>query len=126
MIKLNVFDPKKRKLVLCGMTVGNTLFREVSRKHFMRVVDGYGIQKEAFDIFREKGIERIILTEKETGKKWESKVENWRIFGRLNDYGHGKQWFLSLKYMQAYTRPEPDWDKIEAREQSIIDAKKKR
>lgn len=125
MIKLNVFDPKKRKLVLCGLTVGDTLFREVSKKHFMRVVDGYGIQKEAFEVFEEKGIEKIILTEKETGQKWQSKVSDWKLFGRLNDYGHGKQWFLSLKYMKSYKRPEPDFEKEELREQTIRDAKKK-
>lgn len=124
MIKLNVYDPKKRKLVLCGLTIGNALFREVSKKHFMRVVDGYGIQKEAFDVFREKGIERIILKEKESGLKWESSVADWRIFGRLADYGHGKQWFLSMKYMKQYTRPEPDWEKEALRDKTIAEARK--
>jgi len=93
------FDPKKRKYQLIGTKLGDTLVKRVNKNHFMRMVNGYGIQYDAFNDFLKKGIKKIVISEKESGNKWESETEEWFINGKVADYGHGKQVFLSLKYM---------------------------
>ena len=66
----------------------------------MRVVDGYGIQADALYALKDKGIEKIIIIENGSGLNWHSLVSDWQMFGKLADYGNGKQWFLSMKYMK--------------------------
>lgn len=101
-MKLLTFDPRKRKQVLVGEIIGTTLFRNVTTKHFMHVLDGYGIQEEALRQLVLKGVSAVVIKETDTGKQWESKVSDWLTFGRSADYGNGKQRFLSLKYMHTH------------------------
>lgn len=101
--KLYSFDPRKRQQVLIGEIIDNTIIlQRDSKKHLMRVVDGYGIQAGALDEIQHKGIDEIRIWETNTGIKWKISVADWRIFGRLADYGNGKQWFVSRKHMTQY------------------------
>lgn len=100
------FDPKKGKKILCGELVGDTFFRWVDPKHFMRVVQGYGIQNDAFQTVLARGAKKIVLKETATEQRWESKTDDWLKFGNIADYGHGKQRFLSLRYMRTHKLPE--------------------
>lgn len=93
------FDPKLQKYNKIGTKIGNYLFKQVEAKHFMRVVDGYGMQYDAFGQLESVGIDRMEILEAHTGNTWQSMVVDWQIHGRIADYGRGKQIFLSLKYM---------------------------
>lgn len=95
------YDPAKEKRVNAGTIVGDTLVKEVdSLKHFMHIVDGYGIQKEVAEMAKEKGIMNVLIKETNTGINWKSALADWFDHGKLADYGNGKQYFLSLKYMK--------------------------
>lgn len=100
---LYAHDPAKRKKIKVGEVIGTAVIIEKnSKKHFMRVVDGYGIQKEAITLLDEAGVKEVRIHETDTGLYWKSDLSDWRLFGRLADYGNGKQWFLSMKYMKQY------------------------
>jgi len=102
-MKILAFDPFKRKKVLCGEVVGDTLIRDVDPiKHFMRVVGGYGIQHYVFPILKKNGVKKIIIKEL-NGKNWEADLKTWEENSRTMDFGHGKQIFLSLKYMKKFS-----------------------
>lgn len=118
-MKLLAFDPAKKKQVLCGEIAGTSLFRWVKPEHFMRVLQGYGIQEVAFQKICEEELKMIILKEEHTGLNWEAPVEIWKLHGKVMDYGHGKQRFLSLKYMKTHQLPKPDEQKERKREKTI-------
>ena len=100
MRKLLVKDPTKDKLVLAGFVDGDTFRRHVtSYRHFMKIVGGYGIQEIAFEELQKRKIKNILLEEKDTGKSWYSKLDDWTEHGKVADYGHGRQRFLSMRYM---------------------------
>lgn len=100
MRKLLAWDAKKGKKVLVGEYEKGVLYKTVSVQHFMRVVGGYGIQVSAFPDIKEKGIVKIEIKEAETHTVWHSDLMDWEIHSRIADYGHGKQCFLSTKYMK--------------------------
>lgn len=101
---LYAFDPQKRKKIKVGEVIGNGIVIEKnSKKHLMRVMDGYGIQAEAMQTLQDEDIKEIYIHETDSGIKWKVSVSDWRLFGRLADYGNGKQWFLSRKFMKQYT-----------------------
>lgn len=104
-MKLTTWDPGKGKYVLCGDIIGNTLHRTVSTRHFMRLVDGYGIQENAFVEAVSKGVTKVEMYVKETKDTWTSPVQAWLDHGKVADYGFGKQRFLSLKYMERRQKP---------------------
>jgi hypothetical protein len=99
MRKLLAFDPTKKKLVLCGYVDKDSFIRNVSSEHFMRVVGGYGIQEIAFKELEKRKVKNVLLKETDTKKNWYSKLSDWMEHGRVADYGHGQQRFLSLNYM---------------------------
>lgn len=108
-MKFYTFDTKKQRKVKIGDIQGTALFKTVDpSKHFMRVVDGYGIQYNAFIQLEDKGVKSIIIKET-TGNQWEADLETWKNHSLTADYGSGKQVFLSMKYMKAKKRilPQP-------------------
>lgn len=105
-MKILAYDPRKAKYVLVGRLVRGTLTRQVESKHYMRIVDGYGIQEHAFQEILNKKTKYIIQEVKETKDKWKSSVKDWIKHGHVADYGHGKQRFLSLKYMTKIKETE--------------------
>jgi len=102
MAKLLTWDPAKNKRVLVGNLIGDTLFRDVDPKHFMRIVNGYGIQEVAFQEIVLSGVKKIILKETKTEQQWEGDIYDWLYNSKIADYGHGKQRFLSLKFMRTH------------------------
>lgn len=99
-----------------GTKIGNTFFKTVEAKHFMRVVGGYGFQYDAFACFEAEGIKDIEILEHNTGITWLSKPKDWFAHGAIADYGRGKQIFLSLKYMVRKNK-EKIKAELEAKEQ---------
>lgn len=84
---------------------GNIFFKQVERaKHYMRVLSGYGIQKEAYDKIKQK-IKWIIIFEKDTNNRLLSKIEDWKEHSSAQNYGSGRQVFLSEKYMEVLPPP---------------------
>jgi hypothetical protein len=107
-MKIFTYDPAKGKEVLCREIQGDTFFRWVKPEHFMIVNQSYGIQETAFQQLIENGVEKIVLKEENTGKRWEASVEMWLIHGSVQEYsGHSKQRFLSMKYQDVHKIPEP-------------------
>lgn len=68
-------------------------------RHYMNIVEGYGIQKEVFDKYLRgrKGIVRV--HEKDTGNWLVASIKTWTDLNHTANYGDGKQVFLSCKYM---------------------------
>ena len=92
------FDPKYKTYMKMGHKIGDTFFKQVKAKNFMRVVNGYGLQYDAYIEFESAGIIKIVVLE-ENGNSWMSNTKTWLEHGKIADYGRGKQIFLSMKYM---------------------------
>lgn len=71
-----------------------------SQKHKMRILDGYGIQKEVFDKFLRGKKGKVIIEETDTWTRWEADIKVWEEHGKYANYGEEKQVFLSVKYME--------------------------
>lgn len=99
-MELLTFDKKKNKMVKCGDIEGDTFYREVKPEHFMRVVGGYGIQSDAFEYLVKSKVFHVLLINSQNPDKFKSRIDDWIIHGKTADYGHGKQRFLSLKFMK--------------------------
>ena len=109
--KIYCYDPGLRKWNTMGNVIGDAFFKKVKAVHFMRVVDGYGIQYGAFSEFHKEGIKRIFIIEQHTDTTWESRPEDWVAHGKAADYGRGKQLFLSLKYMKKTSRTQKELER---------------
>lgn len=116
--KAYCFDPKYRKYMRMGTVIGDVFFKTVEAKHFMKIVNGYGLQYDAFAQFVMRGVKKIEVLERHTGNTWLSDVVTWTVHGKVADYGRGKQIFLSLKYMALV-------DKKRQLERERKDAKKR-
>lgn len=101
-MKILSTDSKKNKTILCGNLVADTFFRDVTPKHFMRVVGGYGISEDAFQKITELGCKKVVIKDIVTHQSWESAINDWIEHCNIADYGSGKQRFLSLKYMHTH------------------------
>jgi hypothetical protein len=95
---ITTFDEKKGKDVTCGYTEGKTYFRDVKMEHMMIKYFGFGVQAEVLERLLKMGIESIVLKTKK--KSFKSALADWARFGKLDDFGHGRQVFLSMKYME--------------------------
>lgn len=103
-MKLIAWDPAKRKHVLCGTWVRDRhlIARVVKPEHFMRVSQSYGIQEVAFEQICKAvpKIKQIVFQVEATGDFLFSKIDDWLEHGKVADYGHGKQRFLGIKFME--------------------------
>lgn len=57
--KAYCFDPHFNKPMLMGTVIGDTLFKSVNDRHFMRTVGGYGFQYDAFACLEQNGIKKL-------------------------------------------------------------------
>ena len=94
-----------------GIHKKDTFIKPVKANNFMRVIGVYGIQYDAFSEFKEIGIKKITVYEQHTKNKWQSKVKDWELNGKIADYGNGKQIFLSLKFM-SFVKKEPEKEQV--------------
>ena len=105
-MKTNVysFDPKKNKRIVAGMydSDANVYSKGVNKGiHFMKIVDGYGIQEDIYESVVKRQSKVQIFEISAAGRKvLTSSYLDWNTQGKTADYGHGKQRFLSVKYMQ--------------------------
>lgn len=98
-------DPIKGKVKVGSLktTPSGLLFRKnvMRAKHYMRLVEGYGLQKEIFDKFLRGKKGRIAIKEMDTGKFLIASVNTWEEHSKAGNYGDGKQIFLSERYMHG-------------------------
>lgn len=97
-MKILTYDPRKKKTVLCGTLEEDTFVRVVEPRHFMKVMQGYGIQEDAFQEILSKGCKRIIIKTKT--HEYYAPVSIWLEHSKIADYSAGKQRFVSLKFMK--------------------------
>ena len=97
-MKILTYDPQKKKTILCGEYEDKTFVRKVEPKHFMKVLQGYGIQEVAFQEILSKGCTRVIIKTKTD--EYFAPINLWIEHGAIKDYSAGKQRFLSLKFMK--------------------------
>jgi len=95
---IETFDEGKNKMVTCGEIVGNTYFRDVKMEHFMLKFFGFGIQDCILQKLIDDKIANIVLRTK--NKSFKSTLSDWIQHGKKANFGHGKQVFLSTRYMQ--------------------------
>ncbi len=99
-MKIYTKDPTKGHEVLVGEfdKASNTLtIIKDPKVHYMRVVQGYGIQADVYIKCIPRDLDIVIKT---PDKTYRSNIKDWVEHGKTADYGHGPQRFLSLKYMQ--------------------------
>jgi len=104
-LPITIKDPRhyRRKLtvgrLLCSHK-GRIFYKPVERKkHFMRIVSGYGIQKEVFDEYLRGRKGRVFIHEKDTGKWLIASIKTWTHHSSTQNFGDGKQIFLSERFM---------------------------
>ena len=109
-MKINTYDPKKQKLVLAGTLVNGVFTKKVSSKHYMKIVQGYGIQEDVIRQLAEAGCKKIIL--KTVTGNLESDFSDWLSPSiKVLDYGHGKQRFFPdrLMHKKSVDRITSSW-----------------
>lgn len=95
---IQVYDPKKNKLVTAGVLTNGTFIKAVNpTKHFLRLVGGYAIQSSAVNQLKELDCSRIIFN---AGKElYTSTFANFLDKSTELDIGSGFQYAISLKYL---------------------------
>ena len=95
-------DPVKGKLFVGTLIErkGYLIFRKkvVRDKHYMKIVKGYGIQKDVFDKYLRGKKGRIEIIER-GGKYLVASIKEWTNHSKYGNYGDGRQVFLSERYM---------------------------
>jgi hypothetical protein len=69
-----------------------------SRVHKLRIIDGYGIDENAFTAAVLAGAETIVVKETDTGKTLYASAKLFRAKCQEFNFGHGKQVALAGKY----------------------------
>jgi hypothetical protein len=95
---IKTYDEGKDEMVTCGEVIGDTYFRDVKMEHFMLKFFGFGVQKEIIDMLENNDIKKIVLNTKK--KPFKSTLADWIEHGKIANFGHGDQVFLSTRYMQ--------------------------
>ena len=94
----------ERKLAgVIRKTKSGIVFRKnvVRAKHYMRILEGYGIQKEIFERYLRGRKGRIEIKETDTGRFLVASIDTWSAHSRTGNYGGGKQIFLSERFMHG-------------------------
>lgn len=99
---IKTVDPGKHGEIVAG-TLESGVFKKIvnSTKHFMRRVQGYGIQEVVFQKLKEMGCHTIVIDERDKANTLTSTIADWEDHGKVADYGSGKQRFLSTKFMKG-------------------------
>jgi len=99
MEKIYTFDPQKKRIVFAGIFYNRNFFKKVDQRHFMRMVQGYGIQEDVIERLLKRGCEKVIL--KTPLCLLVSNFSDWLEEDIDSiDYGSGKQVFLPVKRMK--------------------------
>lgn len=98
-MKIYTFDPQKNRLILAGYCKENVFWKKVNKKRFMIKYRAYGIQEDVINNLLNEDIEFIHI-KTHTNKVLKSSLCDWIKFSIKENYGHGKQYFLSINYMK--------------------------
>jgi len=95
-MKIYCFDTGKNRNILAGEYYPglHNFVKKVTRKHYMVLEKGYGIQEEVLQQLKSLGCISVSIVTK-TGISI-SLLENW-LKQPIKNYGHGKQRFLGGK-----------------------------
>lgn len=84
-------------------TRSGLLFKKVvdKNRHYMKLVEGYGIQKEVFDRYLRGKRGRVMLIEHdgETKTYLVASIHTWTKHSSYQNFGDGEQVFLSRRFM---------------------------
>ena len=100
-MKILTYNPKKTKQVLAGvLDENNTFIKKVTDKQCHKKLNAYTIQEDVLQQLIEKEVKIIrIVTPKNI---YETKLKDWlngNKFIFIRDYGHGKQRFFPICFM---------------------------
>ena len=97
--QVRVWDEGKKTMVFVGVIVGTEFHRNVKKTHFMRVVQGYGLQSTAIGMLTKCKVEKVVLHH-EDGYTLTSTLVDWlQPDVSVIDLGHGMQRFLPQNRM---------------------------
>lgn len=90
-----------------GQVVGNIIngvfYKRVFRsKHFMRILNGWGTDKDIFD----RNFKEVKIMDKENDIVYVSKKEDWIHHGIRKNFGYGEQIILPLKWHEVRHRKQ--------------------
>lgn len=90
---------KNQKGQIAGELGEDTAFRKKvdSKKHYMKIMSGYGIDTDILDSLKEDGCTKIKLLENSISV-YEIPLDDFVEHSVERDFGHGKQSFCSLKF----------------------------
>jgi len=105
--RLYAFDPARGDKALVGQIIGNALILVKNKEHLFKKFDAYAIDERCFQDIKKDGITEIRVKRIDIEQRLKASIETWEKNGVVRDFGHGRQIFLSLKYMDSY---EPQLD----------------
>ena len=95
--QISVFDAKKKIYVNVGLLKDRTFYKNVQKsKHWMRMFNGYGIQREALDQIK-TSCDTIVITDENESRS--VSFADWIQHNTFRDYGHGVQYFYPFHLM---------------------------
>lgn len=81
---------------------GVLMKRVYKSKHFMRVLNGYGMDKAIFA----HDFDEVKILDKESDILYVSRREDWEEHGIRKNFGHGEQIILPLRWHEVRSRKQ--------------------
>ena len=103
-----VYDTGKQKTVCSGIVEGDVFIKSVdSFKHFLRICNGYAIQKQVLEKLRIDGINLIRIDANEN--IYSTSVDAYFKHGKEFNLGYGEQVGLDVKFMR---KSDQKWEML--------------
>lgn len=98
-MKINTYDPRKEKEVFAGDfdTSTGVFTKIVTKRHYMLLEGGYGIQAEVMDGLSQ--VDCVMINIKTKDYIYSLPFKIWYEQGNYKNYGHGEQCFYPIKFM---------------------------
>ena len=86
-----------------GYIEGDAYYKEVyGSRHRLRVLNAWAFDADTMDKIIIPAVSEILVTDREMGKKYYSTIKNFvEHRGEITYGGHGRQYFLALKYWEV-------------------------
>ena len=95
---------KNRDGRIIGVLKNGVLTKKVySNIHKLRIVDGYGVDKCAYETAVRNGATEIVIKEVDTGKIYRVDIKHFGEKAIEVDFGYGKQLALAGSYFELVT-----------------------
>ncbi len=99
--QIKVYDPRKRCQVTAGYIKDNYFCKPVVRKrHFLRVLSGYALQKEVVQELVRRNVTGIRIIE-DNKKTREVSLQDFVTKAVAWERGHGEQFVIPEKYLKS-------------------------